>query len=476
MNAKNRLRIAALILVGGLLPVAASGCGRATSAPTHTAAPSAAPTVQTARPERGLLKRMVEEPGQIEGYEQTSVFAKIAGYVEELHADIGDPVTQGQLLAVLSVPELQEQLRQKEAAEALAGEQVEQAKRAQATAEASLVRAEVQVRLAETGLVKADASFTRWQAENERMKQLLTTRSIDQTTADATLDQFKSAESALAEIKAAIESAKAAHDESGAKLEQAKVDVRVAEATRRVAQADRKQTAALWAYREIRAPFNGTVTRRGVDRGAFLQPSVSGTAGGTPLFVVVRSDTVRVFIDVPEAEATAVKPGAVATVRVPALQEQEFTGRVSRSSVALDPQSRTLRTQIDVPNADGRLRVGLYVSARITSERDGALTVPAAAVFVQDDQPMVVRVEAGKAVRTPVKLGVRQGDRVELLKKQVRVTPRGEPIDWKSLTGDEELIAANPASVTDGQAVSVAGARPGMDLVADSRGRPGNGR
>jgi RND family efflux transporter MFP subunit len=229
--------------------------------------------------------------------------------------------------------------------------------------------------------------------------------------------------------------------------------VRVAEAKLSVAESDRRRAAAVLAYREIRAPFDGVVTRKGVDTGDFLQPSVSGTPSGKALYVVVRADLVKVMIDVPESDAHGVKAGTVAKVRVPSLGEREFEGKVTRTSLALDQQSRTLRAQIEMPNPDGVLRPGLYVSARIGSSRSNVLTVPASSVFVLDDQAMVVRVEDGKARRTPVKLGARQGGRVELLKKQTRPAPRGEPVPWEDLTGTEELIVEKPAGWTDGQPV-----------------------
>ena len=182
----------------------------------------------------------------------------------------------------------------------------------------------------------------------------------------------------------------------------------MAEAKADSAEADRKQTAALLDYTKIKAPFDGVVTRRNVDIGWLVQ-APTGAAPAAPLFVEDRTDTVRVFLDVPEADAAQVADGMPARVRVQALQEQEFSGRVTRSSYVLDNQARTLHAEIDLPNSDGRLRPGLYAVARLTVERPGALMLPAAAVLTQDDQPAVMRVESGKAVRTPVKLGVTAG-------------------------------------------------------------------
>ena len=123
----------------------------------------------------------------------------------------------------------------------------------------------------------------------------------------------------------------------------------------------------------------------------------------------------------------------------------------------LDNTARTLHTEIDLPNTDGRLRPGQYVVAGLTVERPGALMLPAAAVLTQDDQPMVMLVESGKAVRTAVKLGSRQGANVEVLKKQTQPPTRGEPARWEDFTGAEEVVSSEPTALTDGQAVRLQG-------------------
>jgi RND family efflux transporter MFP subunit len=311
------------------------------------------------------------------------------------------------------------------------------------------------VRHAEAGRTRADASYGRWQSEYARIRRLLPSGATDAQTHDQTYDQLKSAEAARDESRTSIELATAARAESAAQRDQAGVNVRVAEGKRKVAEADRERTAAVLQYARITAPFDGVVTRRGVDTGHFVQPSPGGSNPGVPLFVVVRTDPLRIFVDVPETAAAAVRDGAPARVRVQALQEEEFAGRVTRSSWALDNQTRTLRVQIDLPNKDGRLRPGMYASAALTVERPGALVLPAAALLVNEDQPTVLRVEDGKAVRTPVKLGARQGSLVEVIKKQAKPVRRGEPVVWESFTGREEIVVANPSALADGQAVGV---------------------
>jgi RND family efflux transporter MFP subunit len=229
--------------------------------------------------------------------------------------------------------------------------------------------------------------------------------------------------------------------------------VKVAKSKLRVAESDRRHTEEMLKYSRISAPFAGIVTKRSVDLGHLVQPPTAGTSSTAPLMILERIDMVRVFVEVPEANAAGVSPGVSVQVRVPGLREQEFSGKVVRTSGTLDVHGRTLRAQIDLQNPDNRLRPGHFVSARIESVQPGSLTIPATAVFVQNDQPMVVRIEDGKTVRTPVKLGVRQGNKVEVVKKQMKTARSDEGIEWSDFTGEEVLILANPENWANGQTV-----------------------
>ncbi len=448
--ARYGLCVAAL---GGLtLSLAAlSGCGRGNAAsPPEPATAAESAALATVRPERQAVRHTVEQPGQIEGFEQTALYAKIAGYVANWKADMGDRVKAGQVLAELSVPELKEELSQKEAALALTRAQVGEAQRDLAAAEATLKKSEASLKLAEAGRTRADSNYARWESEYERVRRLVPSGSATQSTFEETADAFKSAEAARAENRANIQFATAAVAESKAQRDRAEAGVEVAEARARAADADRRHTAAMLDYTTIRAPFDGVVSKRNAEVGQLVQPPAG--AGAAPLFVVTRTDPVRIFVEVPEADAPLVADGTPAVVRVQALQDRQFEGRVARTSWVVDNQSRTLRTQIDLPNPEGRLRPGLYATAQITVERPGGLTLPASAILTQDEEPAIFRVEEGKAVRTPVKLGVRQGDRVEVLQKQTAGPKHGQPAKWAALTGDE-VVVARPGALADGQEV-----------------------
>jgi multidrug efflux pump subunit AcrA (membrane-fusion protein) len=448
------LGVLGLAVLLAVLLAAGSGCSRVSSAAAPEPTVSAEPTVvTTVYPERRTIQRTIEQPGQIEGYAQTPLYAKIPGYVSKLHVDIGDRVKEGQLLAELSVPETVEEHRQKQAAVVQGRAEVVQAKRLLAVAEATVKKAEAALQLAKAGRARAQSSVIRWRAEDNRVRRLVRNRAGTQEEREQTIDQLRSAETALAESNATIETAEAARVESVAQRDRAVADITVAEARLRVAEADERRLAALVAYAQIRAPFDGVVSKRLVDVGQLLQPSGAQPESGRPLFVVVRTDPVRIFVDVPEGDAPLVRPGSTARVMVQALQEREFTGRVTRFSWVLDTQTRTLRTQIDLPNADGLLRPGMYAKAHVLAEQPGTLTVPSEAVIYRDDESFVVRVENGRAVLTPVRLGRRQGQWVEVLKKQVRPAEGNGRRLWESFSGTEQVVASNPAALAEGQQV-----------------------
>ncbi len=254
-------------------------------------------------------------------------------------------------------------------------------------------------------------------------------------------------------MTAKIRTAEANQRESRAKVDKAAADVRVAEAHLRVAIADRDRVLALTEYTKIRAPFNGVVSERHVDPVHFLQPGMSGGANKTdPLFIVVDTKKVRVFVEVPDTDAIWIKDGAKVKIRVQALNDRDFEGTVNGSSFALDPVQRTLRAEIDLNNTDKReLRPGMYAYARIPLYRSNVLTIPAAAILTRDGETFCFCAENGKAIRTPIKIGFRQGPVVEVVQKLCG-SEDGEN-RWGPFTGSEKIILTEPAKLIDGQAI-----------------------
>jgi RND family efflux transporter MFP subunit len=409
--------------------------------------------VTLVRPSRQTLHRTIEQPGAIEAFEQTPIYAKIAGYVLKVHVDIGDRVRKDDLLAQLWVPEMVEELKRKESLIGQAQAAIEQARKILAAAEANIKSAQALVREARSARRQAQAEYERYQSQFSRFEQAAKKGVIESDALDESRFRRAAAQAALDVVEAKINSAEALEIESEAKRDKAQADVHVALALLKVAQADRDQMKATLDYANLSAPFDGVVTRRSVDTRHFVQPAAASS--GESLFVVAQMDPVRIFVDVPEADASLVSDGALAVVRVQALQGQEFAGKVTRSSWSLDPKARTLRTEIDLPNPQGRLRPGMYANATIRIENPNALTLPASALVTQGEQTFCFRVEGGKAIRTPIRIGMRSGKVVEVIRKQSGAAKPGEENRWEDWTGEEEIVAADAASLRDGQEVIV---------------------
>jgi multidrug efflux pump subunit AcrA (membrane-fusion protein) len=439
--------------------VAAGGCSTSNKDTVTTSGGEQAKlAVGVVKPESMTLRRTVRQPGQIQAFEQTPIFSRLAGYVRKWHVDIGDHVKGGDLLAELWVPEMEVEVNQKKALVQQAEAEVKQAKETAAAAEASLKSAEAKVKEAESSKHRATAEYKLRKSQYDRLAQLGSGGVIDKEAVAETRYGVEAAEAGLREVEAKVTSAEATRDEAAAKVGKARADVSVAEAHLEVAQQNRDHAKTMLDYARLTAPYDGVVTRRHVNTGDFVQPATGAKA--EPLYVIDRRDKVRIFVEVPEADAAWVNNGAKVQIRVQVLKGQEFTGEVARTSYALDRTSRTLIAEIDLPNPKDQLRPGMYASATIIAEHPGVMTLPASAVMTQGDvtlgyQSYCFMVEDGKLRRTPVEIGGRATDRVEVLKKQSRPATPGTEGAWDGFTGQEVVVQGNLSGLSDGQLVSV---------------------
>jgi len=224
--------------------------------------------------------------------------------------------------------------------------------------------------------------------------------------------------------------------------DKAAADIDAAKARVEVAKAEAGRVKALRGYTEIKAPFDGVITRRAANKGDLVSATEK-----VPLFSVARIDPVRVVVQVPEADAGLVEVGQSVRLSLQTGPSPEETGKVIRTSWSLEPGSRTLRTEIDMPNPKGMIRPGAYAYAKLTAELPAAWSVPAAAVGKVNEEPVMYLVEGGKAVRVSVEL--LRGDSQFT---QIKRYKRPGAADWTDVTGSESI--ATPASaLTDGQAV-----------------------
>lgn len=199
----------------------------------------------------------------------------------------------------------------------------------------------------------------------------------------------------------------------------------------------------LWseeAYQRIVAPFSGTITERRIDKGDLVTAGSSSTV--TSLFTLAETASLRVFVDVPQEAAGSVAAGAVAELHLRERPAGAIAGTVARTAGALDPKTRTLKTDIHVPNERGALLPGMYVQVSLkTAGTSPVLLVPASALRIRPQGPEVVAFEGGVAKARPVTLGRDLGKEVEVV---------------GGLTGEESLIASPGDALADGEAVAVA--------------------
>lgn len=337
----------------------------------HARAVSELPVVDIAKPARQKPVTELLLPGDTSAMQETAVFSRASGYLKRQTVDIGDHVKEGDLLAEIDTPEVDADVNQ--AAASLA-----QSKAALAQAKANVLKAESDRRLA------ADTF--------ERYASYAKSGGVTQQQLD--------------ERKATVDQAKAAYDVAIAAASAAEASVGAAEA-------QLKRATDLQAYQKITAPFSGTITARNYDRGALL--SAAANTQGREMFRIVQDDPLRVFVNVPQAYMTAIKPGMAADLTVRNYPGRVFAGKVARSSSEISPATRTVRFEVQVPNAEHLLYAGMYGQV-VFHLRDESplLTVPSSALLMEADGVKVAVVRDGKATFAPVTLGRDLGTRVEI--------------------------------------------------------------
>jgi RND family efflux transporter MFP subunit len=417
-----------------LLVYFAAGCEKPAELKSSPSTP--APTsVEIVRAQRQTVRHSVGEPGQIQAFESTAIHARVPGYVKSWSVNIGDRVKKRQVLAELSVPELEAEARQKHAAIDQAIARKKQSGGSVRVAETNVAGAGAKLQEVRAGIIRATADLERWRFEFKRVEQLFRERAQTGSLVDETQMKLHAAEATLSEVQAQVNTAKVALEQAQAALALAVSDVDAASAAIQVAREDARRVDALLGFARIEAPFDGVITRRGVETGQLTQPGPAGE----PLFMVARSDIVTIKVDVPEKFAPEVNPGDRAEVKLQAMHGRTVAGKVSRISWALDPKTRTIRVEIDIPNPGGRIRPGLYAYASvITEERANVLTIPTTAVITEKDQSFCVVDAGGKAVRRPIEVGLTDGALAEVVSE---------------LQEGEAVIRANAASLVDGQPV-----------------------
>jgi RND family efflux transporter MFP subunit len=222
----------------------------------------------------------------------------------------------------------------------------------------------------------------------------------------------------------------------------AKQDVDVAKAAAESAKHLRDSRKTLLGYTKVSAPFNGTITARFADPGALIQAATGSATQAVPLFTVMDTDTVRIYVNVPQEAAFLAKAGIPATLTVREQPGLEIKATVTRTTEALDPATRTLLVEIDVPNKEHRLQPGTFVNATLSlREHPNALAIPPAALLpiANGKEKAVFVVEQNRVRLVPIKTGIDDGVWIEVV---------------EGLAGNEDIVVVGKTGLLDGQAVT----------------------
>jgi RND family efflux transporter MFP subunit len=327
------------------------------------------PRVTVLRVTRGPDQNEIRLSGTMQALKEAPILARTDGYLKNRLVDIGDRVHEGQVLAEIDAPELDQQVRQAEAA-------LQQAEAASDQAQASL----------EQGKVTHDLA----RITAERSKALAGRGIVAQQDNDQSQAQL------------------AAQDANVQALQKA---VLAQQSNQAAAKANLVRLQELQGYRQVRAPFDGVITLRNVDVGVLV------TTGNTLLYRIAQTGTLRTYVNVAQGDVNSVHVGQVAALTVSNLPGRAFPGTVARMANALDPASRTMLVEIDVANPDSALFPGTFADVSLSGRRENRpLTIPAAAVVFRTDGAQVAVVQPDDTVHLQkITVGRDFGDRVEVV-------------------------------------------------------------
>ncbi len=370
-------------------------------------------SVEVIHPRRETMVRTLEGPADIEAIEQADLFAKVSGYVSEVRVDIGDRAREGDVLATLEVPELDQELIYHESMKS-----AKQAGRMAALAFVEQARKDHSVAMRKLHRKKAELSLV--QAEFRRNSSLFTDKAITAQDWEVAQADHEIAQRELEIFEADVLAAEAKVRSTDAAASVAASEVAVVEA-------QIEKTRAMLEFGKITAPFDGIVTRRLVDRGALVQAATASR--GAPLFTVQRTDRLRIVLEVPEPDVPFVQEGTEVLVKPYGRDGEPLRTSISRFARSLNPKTRTMRAEIHWDNVDGRLMHGMYANVAVEIERsENALTIPASALLTKGSETFVYVVDGELARKVPIEIGLDDGIRVEVKKGL-------EEEDWVVLTG-----------------------------------------
>lgn len=383
----SRIVVSALVVLVGLVALGAVPRLRQSAALQRAAASPVIPAVVVMTPSRAPATADFTLPGNIQAIQDVPIFARADGYLKRRFVDIGDRVRPGQVLAEIDTPELDQQVAQGRAALAQAQASLAQAQAALQQARATLQHSEATMRF-------DDISLARWRQLKSR--ELVAQQDVDnfQAASDGSRADVDAAKANIAALTASVNAAQANVSASDANL---------------------RRLMDLQSYQTLRAPYAGIVTVRNVDEGSLI--SAGRAQNAMPAFRVAQIDDLRVYVNVPQTFVSSIRPGLSTDTFVRELPDRVFKARVFSTAEALDPASRTLLTEIRMPNEGGVLRPGMYADVKFHVERPNPpFLLPATAIIIRSGPPRVALVDANGVVRLgQVQLGRDFGSTIEVI-------------------------------------------------------------
>jgi RND family efflux transporter MFP subunit len=358
------------------------------------------PTVAVARAANEDMSRDLVITGEFKPFQEIDVMAKVAGYIKKINVDIGDRVQQGQLLAVLEVPEMADDL---------------------ARGKATLDRSSAEVRRAREELQRAQSAHDMAHLSYTRLSGVMTERPglIAQQEVDDAHSRDLVAEAQVAAARSSLSAAE----------EQVKV-----------AEAELAKIRTLNNYVNVTAPFAGVITKRYANMGSMIQAGISSQTQAMPVVRLSENSLLRLILPVPESAVPTIKTSSTVDVSVPSLH-RTFKGRVARFSDRVQLDTRTMDTEVDVPNPSLTLIPGMYAEVNLSLEHHkDTLSVPLSAIGGTDTAPLVFVVTPGNkiAIRR-IRVGLETANRAEV---------------QSGLQPGELVVIGNRSQLTEGQLVT----------------------
>jgi HlyD family secretion protein len=449
------LTLASVLMIASMAVRAQNNDGHK-NAPRPTAAPKSKPTgdgpeVSVMTVGRSRLERTISGSGNVIAAQSADLYPRISGYVSSVRVDIGARVKRGDLVAELFDPELTAAVDKARAEVERAAARVKKAEASIRVSEAATAAQEARVQVVSSALEQAESKARGLKEPLDRLTELAKKREASQRMVEVGANDYALAQAGANTARSQLLAAKAVIAETRAKTEEARADLAEAMGDLRIAKTGRQNAEIVLEYTRLRSPFDGVVTRRNYHPGELVRLPNAG--GVSPIVTIVDTNRMRFVVNVPEQDAPLLDEGDQAKVRIEGLGfPTVYQGKIARTAYAVDPNSGSVRAEIDLTNSDGRFRPGQFGTATIVLIRkENVLTIPRSAIVEQDADgaPACYRVVAGRAVRSRLHVGDGDGIHSEVLeglKEGDVVVTRPDPglIDGQAITIKSD--GQNPAA------------------------------